>query len=162
MQTISTCLAFSNQAEEAVNFYVSIFPNSRIINLTRNAEGGPGPVGSVLAISFELDGHEYLALNGGSFFTFSEGMSLMVNCENQQQIDTYWEKLSEGGQTGPCGWLKDRFGVSWQVAPIQLDAMLRDADPAKAKRVFEAMCRMSKIDLGALEEAYAAPELVPA
>lgn len=154
MKTISTCLAFNDQAEEAVNFYIALFPNSRILDATPSIEGAPAPAGRPMAISFELNGREYLALNGGSYFTFSEGMSLLVVCETQQEIDEYWAKLSEGGQTGPCGWLKDKFGVSWQVAPHQLDEMLLDKDTTRAKRVFEAMCKMSKIDLGELQRAY--------
>ncbi|GAB3499933.1 hypothetical protein GCM10027341_24240 [Spirosoma knui] len=114
------------------------------------------PQGSVMAITFQLEGQEIMAMNGGSYFTFSEGISLFVDCKSQQEIDTYWERLSEGGQKGPCGWLKDKFGVSWQVAPSAMDNMLQDEDPEKAQRVMAAMLKMTKIDIKQLEEAYAA------
>ncbi|GAB3547083.1 VOC family protein [Spirosoma fluminis] len=154
MQTITTFLTYNNQAEEAANFYTSIFPNSRIVRVTHYGEGAPMPKGSVMSVTFQLDGQEFFALNGGSYFTFSEGISLFVDCKSQAEVDTYWEKLSEGGQKGPCGWLKDKFGVSWQVAPSALDNLLQDEDPEKAQRVMTAMMKMSKIDIQQLEEAY--------
>jgi predicted 3-demethylubiquinone-9 3-methyltransferase (glyoxalase superfamily) len=156
MQTITTFLTFNNQAEEAANFYTSIFSNSKIVRVTHYGEEAPMPKGSVMSVTFQLDGQEFIALNGGSYFTFSEGISLFVDCKSQAEVDTYWERLSEGGAKGPCGWLKDKFGVSWQVAPSALDNMLQDEDPKKAQQVMAAMMNMSKIDIQQLEEAYAA------
>jgi predicted 3-demethylubiquinone-9 3-methyltransferase (glyoxalase superfamily) len=153
MQKITTFLTFNDQAEEAVNQYTSVFKNSQIIKTTHYGEGAPMPKGTVMSIVFRLDGQEYVALNGGPHFRFSEGISLFVNCETQQEVDELWEKLSEGGEKGPCGWLKDRFGVSWQIIPSALNRLLQDKDPEKARRVMHAMLQMSKIEVQELEEA---------
>lgn len=155
MPKISPFLWFDTQAEEAAKFYVSIFPNSKILKTAYYPEGSPGPVGSVMTVEFELDGQRVIALNGGPQFKFSEAVSLSVECKTQQEVDTYWEKLSRGGEKGPCGWLKDKFGFSWQVNPKVLDEMLTDPDPKKAKRVMAAMMKMTKIEIAALERAYA-------
>ncbi|GAB3986596.1 VOC family protein [Spirosoma daeguense] len=154
MQKITTFLTFNNQAEEAATLYTSIFKNSSIKTMARYGEGAPVPAGTVMSATFELDGQEFIALNGGSHFKFAEGISLFVNCETQEEVDTYWEKLSEGGEPGPCGWLKDKFGVSWQIVPSALGKMLGDKDPEKAKRVMQAMMQMSKIEIADLEKAY--------
>lgn len=154
MPRITTFLTYAERAEDAASFYVSIFPNSRIREVTRYGEGAPAPAGSVMTVTFELDGQEFVALNGGPYFRFSEGISLSVDCRDQEEVDRYWEKLSEGGETGPCGWLNDRFGVSWQVNPRILGEMLSDPDPVKAKRAMDAMLTMTKIDIAALERAY--------
>lgn len=156
MQTITTFLTFNNQAEEAANLYVSIFKNSQIDRVTYYGEGAPAPAGCVLSVSFRLDGQEFIALNGGSHFSFSEGISLFVQCETQEEVDHYWAKLSEGGQEGPCGWLKDKFGVSWQVVPSALNRLLQNKDPEKAKRAMTAMMQMKKINIHELEEAQVA------
>ncbi len=152
MPKITTFLTFNHQAEEAANFYTSIFSNSKILRVSRYGEGTPMPSGSVMSVAFQLDGQDYLALNGGPHFTFAEGISLFVHCETQEEVDTFWEKLSEGGQKGPYGWLKDKFGVSWQVVPSALNQLLQNKDPQKAKRAMAAMLRMTKIDLNALEQ----------
>jgi predicted 3-demethylubiquinone-9 3-methyltransferase (glyoxalase superfamily) len=154
MQKITTCLGFNDQAEEAMNLYVSVFKNSRILSVTRNAAGGPGPEGSLLAATFEIDGVQLMVLNGGPYFTFSEGMSLSVNCETQEEIDEVWAKLSEGGKEVQCGWLKDKFGVSWQIVTPVLSQLLQDKDRKKAKNVMNAMLKMVKIDIAGLKEAY--------
>ena len=154
MQKISTFLWFDDKAEEAANFYVSIFKNSKVLNLTRYEEGSPGPIGKVMTATFELAGQEFIALNGGPQFPFTEAISLFVNCETQREVDELWEKLSEGGEKGQCGWLKDRYGLSWQIVPTVLGQLLGDKDPEKAKRVMQAMLQMSKIDIAALERAY--------
>jgi len=154
MQKITTFLTFNNQAEEAVNLYVSIFRNSKIVSMNRYGEGGPGPKGSVMSAAFVLEGQEFTALNGGPHFTFAEGISLFVNCETQEEVDTLWEKLSEGGEKGPCGWLKDKYGVSWQIIPTVLGQMLGDKDPQKAQNVMQAMLQMTKIDIATLRRAY--------
>ncbi len=154
MPKITTFLTFNNQAEEAANFYVSIFKNSKLVSVNRYGEGAPAPAGSVMTASFVLEGQEFIALNGGPSFTFSDGISLFVNCETQAEVDELWEKLSEGGEEGPCGWLKDKFGVSWQVIPAALGEMLGDKDPQKAGRVMQAMLQMRKIDIEALRRAY--------
>ena len=156
MQKITTFLTFNDQAEEAVNFYTSVFENSKIVSTTRYGEAGPGPKGSLMTASFELDGQEFMALNGGSSFTFSQGISLFVDCETQEEVDELWEKLSEGGEKGPCGWLTDRYGVSWQIIPRVLGELLRDEDAEKSQRVMNAMLQMSKIDIEGLKQAYAA------
>ena len=153
MKKITTFLTFKDQAEEAVKLYTSIFKNSRIVSTSRYGDAGPGPKGQVMSANFELDGQEFIALNGGPSFTFSEGMSLYVDCEDQAEVDTYWKKLSEGGSEGRCGWLTDRFGVSWQVIPRFLPQLLSDPDPAKAGRAMNAMLQMSKIDVAQLEQA---------
>jgi len=154
MPRITTFLAYGDQAEEAAKFYVSVFENSRIRSVTRYGEAGPGPKGSVMTVAFELDGQEFVALNGGSHFKFTDGISLSVDCKTQEEIDTYWEKLSEGGEPGPCGWLKDRFGLYWQINPTILSEMLSDPDPEKSKRVMEAMLEMKKISIDGLKRAY--------
>ncbi len=154
MQKITTFITFNNQAEEAVNFYVSIFRNSKILSMSRYSEGGPMPAGTVMGASFVLEGQEFAALNGGPHFTFAEGISLFVNCETQAEVDELWEKLSAGGEQGPCGWLKDRFGVSWQIIPTALGQMLGDKDPRKAQNVMQAMLQMTKIDIATLRRAY--------
>ena len=154
MKKITTFLTFKDQAEDAVKLYTSIFKNSRVISESRYGDAGPGAPGSLMTASFELDGQEFVALNGGPSFEFSQGISLLVDCADQAEVDTYWEKLSVGGAKGPCGWLTDRFGVSWQVVPRVLSKMLGDSDPAKAERVMKAMLQMSKIDIAQLEQAY--------
>lgn len=154
MQKITTFLTFNDQAEEAVNYYTSIFKNSKIVSLTRYGEAGPGPKGSVMVVVFQLFGQEYIALNAGPHFTFSQGISLLVNCETQQEVDELWEKLSEGGEKQQCGWLIDRFGVTWQIAPTVLGKLMQDKDAEKAKRVTEALMKMDKIEIKALEQAY--------
>jgi len=155
MPRITTFLTYDAHAEEAAELYVSIFPNSAILDVVRYGDAGPGPAGSAMTVQFTLDGQEYVALNGGPHFTFSEGISLSVECATQEEIDHYWEKLSAGGEQGPCGWLKDRFGVSWQVNPKILVDMLRDPDPEKSGRAMNAMMGMKKIDIAELERAYA-------
>jgi predicted 3-demethylubiquinone-9 3-methyltransferase (glyoxalase superfamily) len=154
MQKITTFLTFNDQAEKAANFYTSIFKNSKILSTPRYGEGGPGPKGGVMSVTFQLDGQEFFALNGGPSFTFSMGISLFVSCETQAEVDELREKLSEGGEKSQCGWVKDRFGVSWQVGPNILGRLLSDKDPEKSKRVMQAMLRMSKLDIGALKRAY--------
>jgi predicted 3-demethylubiquinone-9 3-methyltransferase (glyoxalase superfamily) len=157
MPKITTFLTYNNQAEEAVNCYVSIFRNSKILSVSRYGEGGPGPKGSVMSVSFLLEGQEFYALNGGPHFTFSEGFSLFVNVETQQEVDELWEKLSEGGEKGACGWLKDKYGLSWQIIPSALGELLSDPDPVKSKRVMDAMLQMGKIDIAGLRRAYEQP-----
>jgi len=154
MQKITPFITFDNQAEEAVNLYVSIFRNSKIVSMNRYGEGGPAPAGSVMSATFLLEGQEFYALNGGPHFTFSDGISLFVSCVTQAEVDELWEKLSEGGEKGPCGWLKDKFGVSWQIIPTALGELLGDKDPEKAGRVMQAMLKMTKIDIAALKRAY--------
>ena len=158
MKGITPCLWFDTEAEEAARFYTTVFKNSRVGNITRYSEAGAKvsgrPVGSVMTVEFELDGKKFLGLNGGPEFTFSEAVSFVVNCENQREIDEYWEKLSQGGSESVCGWLKDRFGVSWQISPTALPEMLRDDDPAKAEAVMTAMLGMKKLNLSALRKAY--------
>src|SRR5438874_10188348 len=155
---IRPCLTFVDRAEEAVKLYVSVFPNSKIVSMQRvESDGGPIPKGKLLNATFELDGREYLAFDGGPSFTFTEGISLMVMCKTQQEVDNYWTKLTEnGGEEGPCGWLKDRFGVSWQIVPIRLTELLQDPDREKSQRVMAAMMEMRKIDVEGLERAAAA------
>ncbi|GAB4045420.1 VOC family protein [Spirosoma litoris] len=153
MQTITTFLTFNDQAEEAAKLYTSVFKNSKINRVSHYGEGAPVPAGSVMSVTFELDGQEFFALNGGPHFKFSDGISLFVNCETQKEIDYYWEKLTEGGAPGPCGWLKDKFGVSWQIVPSNLGKLLGNKDPEKAKRAMAAMMKMSKLDIKTLEEA---------
>jgi predicted 3-demethylubiquinone-9 3-methyltransferase (glyoxalase superfamily) len=150
MHKITTFLTYNNQAEEAVNFYVSIFKNSKITGINRQGEDGP-----VISATFVLEGQEYIALNGGPHFTFTDGISLFVNCETQAEVDELWEKLTAaGGEPGPCGWLKDKFGVSWQIIPTALGQLMGDKDPRKAQAVMQAMLKMSKIDIAGLQRAY--------
>ena len=158
MQKITTFLTFNDQAEEAINFYTSIFPDSRIVTATLYGDAGPGPKGSLMSATFELAGQEFMALNGGPSFSFAQGISLFVDCVTQAEVDRYWEKLSAGGEKGPCGWLTDKFGVSWQVVPRVLGEMLSDEDPEKAKRVMNAMLQMSKIEIDGLRRAYESEE----
>lgn len=155
MQRISTCLWFNNQAEQAVAFYTSLFPDSRVDRTTYYLDGTPVPAGSVLTIQFTLDGTEYLALNGGPAFTFSPAMSMVAYCDTQEEVDRLWAALGEAGQHGQCGWLTDRFGVSWQVVPRQLLALLNTSDRAASQRAFGAMMGMTKLDIALLERAYA-------
>ena len=154
MQKISSCLWFDDNAEEAVNFYTSIFKNSKIGSVARYGEEGPGPKGRIMTMTFQLDGQEFMALNGGPHFTFSPAISLFVNCETQEEVDELWEKLSEGGEKEECGWLKDKYGVSWQIVPTVLGELMQDEDPEKSKRVMKAMLQMKKIDIKTLQEAY--------
>ena len=153
MQKITPCLWFDTQAEEAATYYTSIFPNSGIDHIARHGKAGPGPEGSVLTVSFRLDGQEFVALNGGPQFTFTEAISFQVSCGTQDEVDGFWSRLSDGGQEGPCGWLKDRYGVSWQIIPTRLVELLGDPDPEKAARAMQAMLQMGKIDIAALEQA---------
>jgi predicted 3-demethylubiquinone-9 3-methyltransferase (glyoxalase superfamily) len=154
MPKITPFLTFNNQAEEAVNLYVSTFKNARITSMNRYGEGGPAPAGSVMSATFELEGQEFMALNGGPSFSFAQGFSIFVSCEMQAEVDELWEKLSAGGEQGPCGWLKDRFGVSWQIIPTTLGQLLQDENPQKAQAVMQAMLQMSKIDIATLRRAY--------
>ncbi len=154
-QKVRTCLWFDHEAEEAANFYVSLFPDSRILDIARNGEAGPGKPGSVLMATFELAGAQFLALNGGPLFKFTEAISLSVDCADQAEVDHLWEKLGAGGVCSRCGWLKDRYGLSWQIVPAQLPALIGGPDRAGAKRAIEAMFQMSKLDITTLEAAYA-------
>ena len=155
MQKITPCLWFDTEGEEAANFYTSVFPNSKIVALSRSGEAGPGPEGTVMVVSFELDGQKFTALNGGPDFTFNEAISFQVSCETQEEVDAYWSKLSDGGEEGPCGWLKDKFGVSWQIVPTALPRLLGDPDREKSQRVMQAMLQMKKIEIAELERAAA-------
>jgi predicted 3-demethylubiquinone-9 3-methyltransferase (glyoxalase superfamily) len=154
MPKITTFLTFNDRAEEAVDLYTSVFEDSKITGTNRYGEAGPGKPGSLMTASFELAGREFVALNGGPSFTFSQGISLLVSCETQEEVDHYWDRLSEGGEPGPCGWLTDKFGVSWQVVPRVLGEMLSDPDPEKAGRVMQAMLQMRKIEIDELQQAY--------
>ena len=155
-QKITPFLWFNDNAEEAMDFYVSIFPDSEMLSVTRYGEAGPGKAGSVMVGTFRLAGQEFIALNGGPQFSFTEAISFSVDCATQEEVDDYWDKLTaDGGEPGPCGWLKDKFGVSWQINPTVLGEMLGDADPAKANRVMQAMLGMTKIDIAGLRRAYA-------
>ena len=154
MQKITPFLWFDGKAEEAMNFYVSIFRNSKVVSVSRSGEGGPGQKGTVMSASFQLDGQDFLALNGGPQFSFTPAISLFVNCETQQEVDELWERLSEGGKPDRCGWLKDKYGLSWQIIPSALSQMLRDKDPRKSKRVMQAMLQMEKIDIEKLKAAH--------
>jgi predicted 3-demethylubiquinone-9 3-methyltransferase (glyoxalase superfamily) len=157
MQKITPFLWYDNQAEEAANYYVSVFKNSRVKNATRYDEAGAKasgrPAGSVMTVDFELDGQEFVGLNGGPHFKFTEAVSFVVNCETQEEVDYFWEKLSDGGAEVQCGWLKDKYGLSWQVVPTILSELLKNKDPQKAKRVMQAMLQMKKIDIEALKRA---------
>ena len=153
-QKITPFLWFDNNAEEAVNFYTSIFKNSKVISLSRYGDTGPGPKGTVMTATFQLEGQQFIALNGGPHFHFTPAISLFVNCETQEEVDELWKKLSEGGQEQRCGWLQDKFGLSWQIIPSALGKMLGDKDPARSQRVMEAMLKMDKIDIGRLRQAY--------
>ena len=154
MQKITPFLWFDGKAEEAMNFYVSVFKNSKVVKVSRYGEAGPGAKGTVMSATFELDGQQFHALNGGPQFTFTPAISLFVNCETQQEVDELWDKLSEGGKKEKCGWLKDKYGLSWQIIPSALGKLLGDNDPAKANRVMMAMLEMDKIDIQRLQRAY--------
>ena len=154
MQKITPFLWFDGNAEDAMNFYTSIFKNSKIGRITRYGDAGPGPKGTVMSATFQLDGQEFMALNGGPQFKFTEAISFFVNCETQEEVDELWEKLSAGGQKSRCGWLKDKYGLSWQIIPSALGEMLGDKDPEKSRRVMKAMLQMDKIDIKGLEQAY--------
>src|SRR5574341_399095 len=154
MQAITPFLWFDTQAEEAAKFYVSIFKNSKILTTTRYGEGGPGPKGSVMTVRFQLDGQEFIALNGGPHFKFTEAVSFSVDCKTQAEVDEFWEKLSAGGQEGTCGWQKDKYGLSWQVNPTILGEMPHDSDPQNSSRFMQSMRQMKKIDIEGLRRAY--------
>ena len=158
MQKITPFLWFDNKAEEAAKFYVSIFKNSKIVSTIPYGEAGSEatgkPKGTVMIVTFQLDGQEFVAINDGPVFTFSPAISLVVNCKTQEEVDWFWEKLSEGGEKEQCGWLKDRYGVSWQIVPTVLGKMLQDKDPMKSERVMKAMLQMKKIEIKALQQAY--------
>jgi predicted 3-demethylubiquinone-9 3-methyltransferase (glyoxalase superfamily) len=154
VQTITPFLWFDQQAEEAAQLYTSVFPNSKIVKTVRYGPAGPGPAGSVMTVEFQLDGQTFVALNGGPIFKFSEAVSFVVNCETQDEVDHYWTKLSAGGTEVQCGWLKDKFGLSWQIVPTALPRLLSDPDPVKAQRVMTAMLTMKKLDIRALQQAH--------
>lgn len=158
MQRITPCLWFDNQAEEAVNFYTSIIKNSKILTITRYGDAGAEvsgmPKGSVMTVTFQLQGLDFIALNGGPLFKFTPAISFMIYCDSQDEIDNLWEKLSEGGEKEQCGWLKDKFGLSWQIIPAVLNEMMKAPDPEKSKRVMEAILRMTKLDIKELKKAY--------
>ena len=154
MQKITPFLWFDNNAEEAMNFYVSVFKNSKITSLTRFGDAGPGPKGTVMTGIFQIEGQEFYALNGGPHFKFTPAISLFVNCESQQEIDDLWEKLSEGGKKDQCGWLTDKFGLTWQIVPSRLGKLLSGADPAKSNRAMKSMMQMKKLDIQQLQKAY--------
>jgi predicted 3-demethylubiquinone-9 3-methyltransferase (glyoxalase superfamily) len=155
MSKLTTCLWFDTEGEEAAAFYTSVFPNSRIRDITQYGEAGPRDAGTVMTVSFELDGQKFLALNGGPGYRFTEAISFQIDCESQEEVDGYWSRLTDGGEDGPCGWLKDRYGVSWQVVPRRLTELITQSDADTSQRVMAAMLRMRKIDIAALEEAAA-------
>ena len=157
MQKITPFLWFDDQAEEAMNFYVSIFINSKVVSVSRYGEGGPRPKGTAMIATFQINGQDFMALNGGPEFKFTEAISFFVDCKTQEEVDYLWEKLSDGGEKGQCGWLKDKYGVSWQIVPSALGELLTDKDPEKSKRVMEAMLKMTKIDTNILKQAYDQP-----
>ena len=157
MPKITPFLWFDGRAEEGMNFYVSIFKNSKVGTVSRYGDAGPGPKGSVMSATFTLEGQEFMALNGGPMFTFSPAISFFVSCQTQAEVDDLWEKLSAGGEKSRCGWLKDKFGVSWQIIPSVLGELLADKDPAKSRRVMQAMLKMAKLDIEALRQAAAQP-----
>jgi predicted 3-demethylubiquinone-9 3-methyltransferase (glyoxalase superfamily) len=161
MSVITPFLWFDTQAEQAANFYTSVFPNSRILDVARYGEAGPGQNGSVMTVDFELDGQRFLALNGGPQFTFTEAVSFQVSCQTQDEVDAYWAALAEGGEEGPCGWLKDRFGLSWQIVPTALPRLLGDPDREKSQRVMKAMLGMHRLQIDGLERAATAVEPGP-
>jgi predicted 3-demethylubiquinone-9 3-methyltransferase (glyoxalase superfamily) len=153
MPTQTPCLWFDGQAEQAARHYTTIFPNSEILGTTRYGPGTPGPEGEVMTVDFSLDGQRYVGLNGGPQFAFTEAVSFQIDCADQDEVDHYWTRLADGGEEGPCGWLKDRFGVSWQVVPTRLNELIADPDPARAQRAFQAMLSMKKIDIAEVERA---------
>ena len=152
-QKITPNLWFDTEAEAAADFYISVFDNSRIVNVAHYNEAGPREAGTVMTVEFELDGHRFVGINGGPQFKFDEAVSFMISCETQDEVDYYWQRLSEGGEEGPCGWLKDRFGLSWQVVPTGMEELFSDPDPQRAERAMEAMLKMRKIDIAALRSA---------
>jgi predicted 3-demethylubiquinone-9 3-methyltransferase (glyoxalase superfamily) len=154
MKKITPCLWFDGNAEEAMNFYISIFKNFKVGEVMRYGDAGPGPKGSVLTVTFELEGQEFIALNGGPMYQFSPAVSFFVNCDTQEEIDEFWDRLSEDGQTQQCGWLTDKYGVTWQIVPRVLGAMLQDENAAKSTRVMQAMLKMTKLDIELLQQAY--------
>ncbi len=154
MKKITPFLWFDDQAEEAARFYTSLFNNSKIASISRYGDGAPRPKGQVMTVSFQLDGQDFTALNGGPEYKFTEAISLYVDCKTQEEVDELWEKLSEGGEEGPCGWLKDKYGLSWQIVPTILTELLNDHDAEKSKRVMQAMLQMTKIDIAKLKQAY--------
>ena len=156
MQKLTPCLWFDTEGEDAAAFYTSIFPNSRIVEITRYGPAGPRDEGMVMSVEFELDGRRFTALNGGPDFTFSEAISFQVSCKDQDEVDAYWNAFADGGEEGPCGWIKDRFGVSWQVVPDRLTELLTDPDPERAQRAMTAMLEMRKLEIDKLEQAAAA------
>ena len=153
MHKITPCLWFDDQAEDAAKFYMSVFKNSQILDVARYGEGGPGPEGTAMTVSFELDGQDFVALNGGPQFTFDEAISFQVSCQDQDEVDYYWNALTDGGEESMCGWLKDKFGLSWQIIPTRLPELLGDSDPERAQRATQAMLGMRKIDIAAMEAA---------
>ncbi len=154
MQKITPFLWFDNKAEEAANFYVSIFKNSKVVNVVRYGDAGPGPKGTVMIVTFQLDGQDFTALNGGPQFTFSPAISLVVDCKTQQEVDELWERLSEGGEKQQCGWLTDKYGLSWQIVPSILPELMQSNDEKKSQNVMKAMLQMTKIDIQRLQQAY--------
>ena len=156
MSRITPCLWFDTDGEEAAKLYTTVFPNSKILEVTHYGSAGPRPEGTVMTVDFELDGQKFLALNGGPEYRFSEAVSFQVSCESQEDVDRFWAALSAGGEEGPCGWLKDRFGLSWQIVPTRLPELLGSPDPEKAQRVMAAMLQMKKIEIDVLEQAAAA------
>ena len=154
MPRITPNLWFDTEGEDAAKFYVSVFPNSKITNVTRYGEAGPGRAGTVLTVDFELDGQEYTAINGGPNFTFDEAISLLINCDDQEEVDYYWDKLTAGGEESQCGWLKDKYGLSWQIVPTVLSELMSGPDPARSQRVMAALMQMVKLDIGQLKQAY--------
>ncbi|HEV3084273.1 MAG TPA: VOC family protein [Gemmataceae bacterium] len=157
IQKITPFLWFDHQAEEAAKFYVSIFPNSKLVKVIRYGAAGPGPAGTAMTVEFQLEGQSFVGLNGGPHFKFTEAISFVVNCQTQDEVDFYWEKLSAGGGPVECGWLKDKFGLSWQIVPTALFELLSSPDPEKSQRVMKAMLTMKKLDIRALKEAYEKP-----
>jgi predicted 3-demethylubiquinone-9 3-methyltransferase (glyoxalase superfamily) len=155
MTKITPCLWFDTEGEEAARFYTSVFKNSRIVDITHYGSAGPRPEGTVMTVTFELEGQPFVALNGGPEFKFDEAISFQVSCDSQAEVDEFWTKLSEGGEEGPCGWLKDQFGLSWQIVPTALDKLISDPDPARSQRAMQAMLGMKKLDIDALERAAA-------
>jgi predicted 3-demethylubiquinone-9 3-methyltransferase (glyoxalase superfamily) len=153
MDRVTPCLWFDTEAEEAAAFYTSVFPNSRIVHVSHYGSAGPRPEGMVMEVEFELDGRSFLALNGGPQFRFTEAISLQADCQDQAEVDRLWETLSEGGEEGPCGWLKDRYGVSWQIVPSRMYELIADPDPERAQRAVSAMLQMGKLDIAELERA---------
>jgi predicted 3-demethylubiquinone-9 3-methyltransferase (glyoxalase superfamily) len=154
MQKIVPSLWFDHNAEEAIDFYISVFKNSKVINVSRYGKDGMGPEGSVMAMTFELEGQQFMAINGGPIYTFSPAISFLVNCDSQAELDFLWEKLTKGAEEVECGWLKDKYGVSWQIVPTVLAEMMSDPDPVKSNRVMQALLKMKKLDIAALKQAY--------